>query len=143
MVREAILETLHADLLEGHGYAPVHLFFLVAPDFLGTTSALPLLDTHPDVVDIARRLKGLGNQICDAVAGRTTHPVSILVGGMGARPDRATLLELQQLLREAMRGYIGGLGPDHPQSIMVTYRLVRSLVGNAKHAEARAIGFVR
>jgi coenzyme F420-reducing hydrogenase alpha subunit len=89
----------HGETLQSH---VLHLFFLAAPDFLGLPSAIPLMTENPPVFQLAGRLKGLGNRICDAVAGRTTHPVSILVGGMGARPSAATLKELRKQLQAAL-----------------------------------------
>lgn len=78
----------HAETLQSHA---LHLYFLAAPDFLDLPSAIPLLDQKPELFGIAARVKSVANRICDAVAGRTTHPVSILVGGMGQRPDSARL----------------------------------------------------
>ncbi len=89
----------HGETLQSH---VLHLFFLAAPDFLGLPSALPLMDANPTVFQLAGRLKGLGNRLCDAVAGRTTHPVSIQVGGMGARPDAQTLSALRKQLESAL-----------------------------------------
>ncbi len=89
----------HGETLQSH---VLHLFFLAAPDFLGLDSALPLMTENPTVFGLAARLKGLGNRICDAVAGRTTHPVSIQVGGMGARPDPTVLRSLRQQIEAAV-----------------------------------------
>ncbi len=73
----------HGETLQSH---VLHLFFLAAPDFLSVPSALPLLESHPEVVAIALRLKALGNKICDVVGGRQTHPVSLQVGGVTIMP---------------------------------------------------------
>ncbi len=89
----------HGETLQSHY---LHLFFLAAPDFLGLPSVIPLLETKPEVVDIARRLKGLANRICDAVAGRTTHPVSLQVGGVAKMPDRDRLLSLRDDLERSV-----------------------------------------
>jgi coenzyme F420-reducing hydrogenase alpha subunit len=89
----------HAETLQSHA---LHLFFLAAPDFLGLPSAIPLKDLKPDVFALAARLKGLANRACDLVAGRTTHPVSIQVGGMARRPDKHLLLELKSQLQRAI-----------------------------------------
>jgi len=91
----------HGETLQSHC---LHLFFLAAPDFLGLESAIPLIDSKPEVVAIAARLKGLGNRICDAVAGRTTHPVSLQVGGVARFPDPAKL--------RALRGELVGCESD-------------------------------
>jgi sulfhydrogenase subunit alpha len=54
------------------------------------------------VVGIAAKLKGLGNRLCDVVAGRTTHPVSIQVGGMAMLPDKKKLAAIRQELEAAI-----------------------------------------
>ncbi len=74
----------HGETLQSH---ILHLFFLAAPDFLNVPSAISLLESHPDAVAMALRLKGLGNRICEVVGGRATHPVSLLVGGVVRLPD--------------------------------------------------------
>ncbi len=89
----------HGETLQSHA---LHLFFLAAPDFLGLSSAIPLKDIKPDVFALAARLKGLANRMCDLVAGRTTHPVSIQVGGMARMPDKYRLRELKGQLERAI-----------------------------------------
>jgi sulfhydrogenase subunit alpha len=89
----------HGETLQSH---VLHLFFLAAPDFLGLPSAIPLATEKPEVFNLARRLKGLGNRLSDLVAGRTTHPVSIQVGGMAMRPDSKALAAIRQELVDAM-----------------------------------------
>ncbi|MEW6071721.1 MAG: Ni/Fe hydrogenase subunit alpha [Planctomycetota bacterium] len=69
----------------------LHLLFLAAPDFLGLPSVLPLLEQKPAVVDLARRLRGAGNRLSDVVAGRTTHPVTLKVGGLTQPPSLPAL----------------------------------------------------
>jgi coenzyme F420-reducing hydrogenase alpha subunit len=89
----------HAETVQSH---VLHLFFLAAPDFLGVPSVLPLRDSHPAVVELALRLKGLANQICDAVAGRTTHPLTLQPGGVTTAPIPAVLTELRSGLDRAL-----------------------------------------
>lgn len=78
------------------------MFFLAAPDFLGIPSVLPLLETNPEVVDLARRLKGMANRLCDVTAGRTTHPVSLQVGGVAKMPDMDELRSLRDELANSV-----------------------------------------
>ncbi len=89
----------HGETLQSH---VLHLFFLAAPDFLGLPSVLPLIESKPEVVALAARLKGLANRLCDVVAGRTTHPVSLQVGGVARMPDRRVLLGLQDELNRSL-----------------------------------------
>jgi coenzyme F420-reducing hydrogenase alpha subunit len=89
----------HGETLQSH---VLHLFFLAVPDFLGLPSAIPLKELNPDVFALAARLKSLANRLCDEVAGRTTHPVSIQVGGMARMPDKYRLLELKSELERSV-----------------------------------------
>ncbi len=90
----------HGETLQSH---VLHLLFLAAPDFLGLPSVLPLIEKDPTTVALAARLKGVANRLCDVVAGRTTHPVSIQVGGMAAFPDRKALAACREELAAAMK----------------------------------------
>jgi sulfhydrogenase subunit alpha len=89
----------HGETLQSHY---LHLFFLAAPDFFGLPSALPLLQTKPEIVHLARRLKLVGNRLCDLVAGRTTHPVSLQVGGVAVMPDPVRLREIRDELKRSI-----------------------------------------
>lgn len=89
----------HGETMQSHY---LHLFFLAAPDFLGLPSVIPLLESNPDIVNIARRLKGLANRICDVVAGRTTHPVSLQVGGVARMPEVNALHSLRNDLEKSL-----------------------------------------
>jgi coenzyme F420-reducing hydrogenase alpha subunit len=92
LARKLRLLAKHGETLQSH---ILHLYFLAAPDFLGLPSAIPLATSNPEIFHVARRLKGLANRLCDAVAGRTTHPVSIKVGGMARLPEREVLETLR------------------------------------------------
>jgi coenzyme F420-reducing hydrogenase alpha subunit len=89
----------HGETLQSH---VLHLFFLAAPDFLQLPSVIPLIEDRPEVVAVARRLKGLGNRLCDLVAGRTTHPVTLQVGGVPTRPDADKLLAIHDDLQRSL-----------------------------------------
>lgn len=82
----------HGETLQSHW---LHFFFLAAPDFLGLPSIFPLLESRPEVIHLARRLRGVANRLCDTVAGRTTHPVSLQPGGVACAPPREKLLRLR------------------------------------------------
>lgn len=90
----------HGETLQSH---VLHLLFLAAPDFLGLPSVLPLIKQDPATVALAARLKGTANRLCDVVAGRTTHPVSIQVGGMAVFPDRRALAACRGELEQALK----------------------------------------
>lgn len=81
----------HAETLQSH---TLHLFFLVAPDLLGVGSVIPVLGTHPEVIELATRLKGYANRASDLFAGRTSHPMVIQVGGLTQVPRKSQLKPL-------------------------------------------------
>lgn len=84
----------HAETLQSH---TLHLFFLVAPDLLDVGSVIPVLGSHPEVVAMATQIKGYANRASDLLAGRTSHPMAIQVGGLTKLPRKS---ELRKLLRE-------------------------------------------
>jgi coenzyme F420-reducing hydrogenase alpha subunit len=84
---------LHAEQLESHW---LHVYFLVAPDFFGAPSVIPMAKTHTDVVLRAMRLKGLSNHICRVLVGRHTHPIGMVPGGYMKLPSVRTLKELRE-----------------------------------------------
>jgi coenzyme F420-reducing hydrogenase alpha subunit len=84
---------LHAEQLQSHW---LHTYFLVAPDFFGVPSVIPLAATHTDVVLRAMRLKALANHICHILVGRHVHPVSMVPGGYMKLPSVRILKELRK-----------------------------------------------
>jgi len=91
------LLAMHGETLQSHA---LHLFFLIAPDFAGTSSVLPLMQSHPDLVRAGLQLKELGNEISTVTTGRCTHPVSLVVGGLSKAPDKEKLLHLRTMIQE-------------------------------------------
>ncbi len=87
----------HMETLQSH---VLHLYFLAAPDFLNTGSVFPLIDSHPDVVQRAARLKLLANDLCDCVGGRRLHPTRTVVGGFTMLPDKKELIRFKLRLQE-------------------------------------------
>jgi len=59
--------TFHGEILDSH---VLHAYMLVAPDFLGVGSVIPLATSHPEVVLRALRMKKLAGDICAVVTGR-------------------------------------------------------------------------
>ncbi len=91
------LLAMMGETLQSHA---LHLFFLIAPDFMGTSSVLPLMQSHPDLVRAGLQLKELGNEISSITAGRCTHPVTLVVGGISKAPDKQRLLQLRTMIHE-------------------------------------------
>ncbi|MBI1737941.1 MAG: Ni/Fe hydrogenase subunit alpha [Acidobacteria bacterium] len=85
--------------IESHA---LHIYLLHAPDFLGYESAVSLAADYPDVVKRALRLKKVGNDILEMMAGRATHPVAACVGGFYKAPRKRDLLRFREELKWAL-----------------------------------------
>jgi coenzyme F420-reducing hydrogenase alpha subunit len=90
---------LHGETLQSH---ILHVYFLVAPDLLKAPSVFPLVATHKDVVVRALRMKGNANMMCDLLAGRTIHPISVVPGGYTILPSKDTLLRIKKMFADEM-----------------------------------------
>jgi coenzyme F420-reducing hydrogenase alpha subunit len=97
--RQVRLLAKHAETLQSHA---LHLFFLVAPDLLDVGSVIPVLGSHPEVVAMATQIKGYANRASDLLAGRTSHPMAIQVGGMTKLPRKSELVKLLRELESIM-----------------------------------------
>jgi sulfhydrogenase subunit alpha len=89
----------HMETLQSH---VLHLYFLAAPDFLNVGSVFPLIDSHPDVVQRAARMKQLANDLCDGIGGRRMHPTRTVVGGFTMLPDKKELVKYRQRLKDVI-----------------------------------------
>src|SRR5512139_1809622 len=85
----------HGEMLDSH---ILHVYMLIAPDFLGVGSVIPLASSHPEVVLRALRMKKLAGDICAVVAGRHTHPIAMTVGGFTHFPKVSELRDLRRRL---------------------------------------------
>ncbi len=85
----------HGEVLSSH---LLHIYFLAAPDFLGLPSVMPLINSDPDLVRRAMRLKQIGYDLAALVAGRHTHPIAMAVGGFSFVHDPADLLAMRERL---------------------------------------------
>ena len=87
----------------------LHVAMLHAPDFLGYDGAIELARDRRDLVEMALRLKKLGNALMTVVGGRDVHPVNFRVGGLYRAPTvaqlRAVVPELEWA-RDAARGLV-------------------------------------
>jgi coenzyme F420-reducing hydrogenase alpha subunit len=80
----------------------LHTYFLIAPDFLGVGSVIPLATTHTDVVLRALRMKKFGNDWADIFCGRKTHPISQVAGGFVKFPT----VEQLKWIKDKLEGEI-------------------------------------
>lgn len=89
----------YSEQLQSH---VLHVGYLVSPDLFGFPSVVPLAAKAPDVVKAVIRLHRLANEWSDLLAGRTTHPVTLVPGGLTRIPTAEQLVELQAKLKGCM-----------------------------------------
>jgi sulfhydrogenase subunit alpha len=89
----------HAENFDSH---LLHVYVLVGPDLLGAPSAFALVPTHGEVVARALRLKRLGHEWGAMLAGRTTHPNTVVPGGFTRLPSVADLQAMREKLLAAV-----------------------------------------
>ncbi|MBN1122670.1 MAG: Ni/Fe hydrogenase subunit alpha [Anaerolineae bacterium] len=87
------------EILDSH---ILHVYMLVAPDFLGVGSVIPLAKQEPEIVMRALRMKKLSGDLCAIIAGRHTHPIAMTVGGFTHYPTKEELLDIRKRF-EAVR----------------------------------------
>ncbi|OQY30441.1 MAG: Ni/Fe hydrogenase subunit alpha, partial [Anaerolineaceae bacterium 4572_5.1] len=88
----------HGEILDSH---ILHTYYLVAPDFFGAGSVIPLIGINRPVVERALRMKKLAGDLCAIIAGRHTHPVSLVVGGFSHVPKEQELRDMRKQLVDA------------------------------------------
>lgn len=98
-------EDLRELLMTGGNIAShaLHVFLLAVPDYLGIGGSLELAQSHPEVLNIALRLKATGNAIQETVGGRAVHPVRAVPGGFSSFPSYEELLALRQGIERSLR----------------------------------------
>ncbi|HOT24176.1 MAG TPA: Ni/Fe hydrogenase subunit alpha [Thermoleophilia bacterium] len=89
----------HAENADSH---VLHVYILAAPDLVGAPSVFPLVETMPEVVARALRLKRLCHEWGSLIGGRTTHPTTVVPGGMAEVPRDKDLAALKQKLLAAL-----------------------------------------
>jgi coenzyme F420-reducing hydrogenase alpha subunit len=89
--------------IESHS---LHVFMLHAPDFLGYEDAIRMSKDHPKEVELALKLKKIGNDLVTLVGGREIHPVNVRVGGFYRLPSRSELKSMVEPLRWALEASV-------------------------------------
>jgi len=98
---------MHHEIVQSNA---LHVYFLAAPDFLGVGSVIPLVETHPAVVDIALRVKKLANDMVRMIGGRAVHPIRTIVGGFTKIPSEEEMLQMKEMLNSAYPDLEASLG---------------------------------
>ena len=89
---------LHGETIQSH---VLHVYFLVAPDFLGVPSVIPLAESHPEVVKRALRMKKLANDLCCTIGGRHIQPITPVINGFTKLPTAQSLQKLRHRLEDS------------------------------------------
>jgi len=80
----------------------LHIYMLHAPDFLGYHSAIEMAKDHKELVEMALRMKRIGNDLMQIIGGREIHPVNMKIGGFFKCPSKADLMALEEDLKWAI-----------------------------------------
>jgi len=80
----------------------LHVGYLAAPDFFDAPSVVPLVARAADIVKTIVKVHRIANAWSDLIAGRTTHPVTLIPGGLTRTPTEKQLRQLQQTLKDAI-----------------------------------------
>jgi len=99
---------LHGEILDSH---ILHVYMLVAPDFLGVGSVIPLATTHPEIVTRALQMKKFAGDLCATLAEGLIADVDATVELFGTLPwpnfERET--EYIALVQPDEYGFIDGM----------------------------------
>ncbi len=79
---------LCGQMIQSHS---LHLYLLVAPDYMGVSSSFELQKDHPEIFAKAVELKKYADLIVEVVGGRAVHPISNTVGGFKKIPNKEKL----------------------------------------------------
>ena len=80
----------------------LHVGYLVAPDFFGVKSVVPLIAIAKDVVLTIVRAHRVANEWSELIGGRITHPVTIIPGGFTRVPSEEQLKQLKKTLSDTI-----------------------------------------
>ena len=90
----------YSEQLQSH---VLHIGYLAVPDFFGVPSVLPLVPKAKDAVLTIVRTHRTANEWSDLLAGRTTHPVTIIPGGLTRIPTAQQLKDLKARLADTLK----------------------------------------
>ena len=91
---------INAENIQSH---ILHVGYLVAPDLFGVGSVFPLAGSiHNDILLKIIKLHRLSNEMSDLICGRTTHPITMVVGGFTYIPTKKELTQLRARLIEGL-----------------------------------------
>jgi coenzyme F420-reducing hydrogenase alpha subunit len=87
-LREALLA---AQIVQSH---TLHLFFLVLPDYLKTSSVKEMANKYPTEFNLGLNLKNITDKLVKTLGGREVHPLTPKVGGQEKAPSLGKITSL-------------------------------------------------
>lgn len=84
--------THYSEILQSH---ILHIGYLVSPDLVGTKSFVPLVENHYELLETIIKIRKVANTWANILAGRTTHPITLIPGGFSKLPSERELLQLK------------------------------------------------
>lgn len=93
----------YSEQLQSH---VLHVGYLVAPDLFRAPSVVPLVSKATEAVKTIIRVHRVANRWSDLLAGRTTHPTTLIPGGLTQIPKAQQLRELQETLKATVADLI-------------------------------------
>lgn len=93
----------YSEQLQSH---TLHVGYLVAPDLFNAPSVVPLVPKAPDAVKTIIRAHRVANNWSDLIAGRTTHPVTLIPGGLCKIPTEQQLRDLKKELESTVKDLV-------------------------------------
>ncbi|MEK7627523.1 MAG: Ni/Fe hydrogenase subunit alpha [Patescibacteria group bacterium] len=93
---------MHAENFQSH---ILHTLYLVLPDLLGMKSVVEVAMACSNETKIVTRLHGLGNEMSALIGGRTTHPITSILGGFTKLPSEKELEDMRKKLLASLNDY--------------------------------------
>jgi coenzyme F420-reducing hydrogenase alpha subunit len=91
---------INAENMQSH---ILHVGYLAAPDLFGIGSVFPLVGSkNQDILLKIVKLHRISNEMSDLICGRTTHPITLEVGGFSKIPNKKQLLDLRKKLEDSI-----------------------------------------
>ena len=91
---------LYASTIHSH---TAHLFFFALPDYLGYQDVIELSRKKHDHIHLALDLQQLSSDIVRLIGGRALHPVTPVIGGFHAVPDKKKIETLVKNFQKAKK----------------------------------------
>jgi coenzyme F420-reducing hydrogenase alpha subunit len=120
---------LAGQMIQSHS---LHLYLLVLPDFVGTSSSFELQKNHPEIFQNAIELKRYADKIIEVIGGRAVHPIASVPGGFKSYPEDSDIEKLLEMtgkieaIAESTLRLFAGL--NHPQ-------ISREIIYSALHKD--------